>query len=500
MPFQENVFMTSNESCNPESGSINVDMTCLLQVYKIRKSNNSSLVVCPLGIWGSNTGTKNLNLFMDIEKRGNFHDKYPLIFGNKDLNKVLGQEDPSEDDEESDEMNEFTTYFTTFLNARKTVLHFPRFGKKDETGEWTDLLGAIVKGEIDISSECMSKNLERFNDMSFTHDVLTTTKNIYIQPEESSEFRDIFLVPFDNRLIIAVLSTGLIFSLIMTLSNKISSIMKTDEIHAQNKGVLDSIVWCIGIFSQQGTLWKPTLYGGRIVVLISLAFTLLIYNSYSAFITSVLSVELSSIRNVDDLLQSDYEIGYTKNSQDEVYLRSMNISQLNHIYLRGYLENDVNNISEGLMRVTRGSYGFFASSHLARKQLLNISNYRCRFKIDEIPIRYTVDHMAFVTAKKSSYRKLINLSIIKMYETGVYKYIHNHIHPDLPKCDKKKMYQSARLVDLTTAFVILILGHVGSVIFLIAECIWNRKRNIPRYFRNKVSNSQSRTVQQGFVL
>lgn len=50
-------------------------------------------------------------------------------------------------------------------------------------------------------------------------------------------------------------------------------------------------------------------------------FALIIFNSYSAFITSVLSVEVSDIKSIEDLLASDYHLGYIKNSQDDVYLQ-----------------------------------------------------------------------------------------------------------------------------------------------------------------------------------
>lgn len=64
------------------------------------------------------------------------------------------------------------------------------------------------------------------------------------------------------------------------------------------------------------------------VVISSLIFALIIFNSYSAFITSILSVEVSNIKSIDDLLASDYHLGYIKNSQDDVYLQVINIHPL----------------------------------------------------------------------------------------------------------------------------------------------------------------------------
>lgn len=87
----------------------------------------------------------------------------------------------------------------------------------------------------------------------------------------------------------------------------------------------------------------------------------------------------------------------------------MNVSQLNEIYLRGYLNNDVSNITDGLLKATKGNYGFFASGQAARQQLQNISHFRCMYDINEIPIKYTMNYVAFAMAKFSPYKRLINL-------------------------------------------------------------------------------------------
>lgn len=75
-----------------------------------------------------------------------------------------------------------------------------------------------------------------------------------------------------------------------------------------------------------GSNIKPKHIAEYIITFTALLFTIVICNAYSAFITSVLSVQLVNIRTVDDLLESDYEIGYAKNSEDEIYLRvSLNL-------------------------------------------------------------------------------------------------------------------------------------------------------------------------------
>lgn len=91
-----------------------------------------------------------------------------------------------------------------------------------------------------------------------------------------------------------------------------------------------------------------------------------------------------------------------------ILLQSMNDSSLQEIYLRGYL-NTVDNVRNGFQKTIHGHYGFFVSGHIARKEFLNISNYKCRHHITEIPISVTENTIAFPMAKTSPYRKLINL-------------------------------------------------------------------------------------------
>ncbi|VEN33651.1 unnamed protein product [Callosobruchus maculatus] len=373
---------------------------------------------------------------------------------------------------------------------------FAKVGSKNTEGDWTDLLGALVEGEIDVAFECFLKMPYYSSNLGFTQDILKSCKNIYVQPEASNAFRNIYLEPFDERLIMCVVMTGIALSVGLAITHRAASKYQRREKYPPY-GIIGSLIWCVGVFCQQGSIWEPTLYADQIIVLISLLFTLLIYNSYSAFITSVLSITLDDIRTVQDLLESNYDIGYEKNSQDEVYLRTTNNSQLNQIYLRGYLAN-ITNITEGLLRATKGNYGFFAAGEDARRALRNISLHRCLYDIQEIPIKYTMHSVAFGVAKHSPYKQLINLSIIRMYETGIHKYITGLLYPRLIQCDARKTYNSARFSDISSAFLLLCLGYIFGVIFLTLECVWKKRRFIYRCCK-RTRRRQPKLVFRGYL-
>ncbi|CAH1957812.1 unnamed protein product [Acanthoscelides obtectus] len=464
---------------------------CLLQIYKIRMNSNNSFVLHRMGNWCYIRSAYVTKKLLSIEQRANLH-RFPLIIGHRNASsEKRTTETPFLAYDLFDKnLLEFYTYFTGFLNSSESELFFAKVGSKNTEGEWTDLLGALSKGDIDLALECFIKIPAGFNAIGFTLDIMKSCKNIYLQPEASNKFRNIYLEPFDERLILCVFGTGLALSICLAITHRVAMKFKGQESYPY--GIISSLTWCIGVICQQGSIWRPKLYSDQIIVLIALAFTLLIYNSYSAFITSVLSITLPDIRTVQELLESNYEIGYEKDSQTEVYLRTTNNSQLNQIYLRGYLAN-VQNITEGLMRAAKGGYGFFAAGEDARRALLNISHHKCRYDIQEILVKSTLNSVAFGVAKKSPYKKLINLSIIRMYETGIHKYITNILYPPLSKCDKRKTYKSARFSDISSAFWLLCLGYIFGIIFLVLECIWKNRKRVFRCLK-KTSRKEHRII------
>lgn len=86
-----------------------------------------------------------------------------------------------------------------------------------------------------------------------------------------------------------------------------------------------------------------------------------------------------------------------------------------------------------------------------------------------------------------------------MYETGVYKYIYSKMSPDLMKCEYRKTYQSARLLDLSVAFILLATGHVIGLVLLIFEHIWNRKTKFLPFLRKKALNKMKKHNRLPFV-
>ncbi|XP_019760014.2 uncharacterized protein LOC109537648 isoform X2 [Dendroctonus ponderosae] len=464
----------------PKASGENVSLQslsfCMLQIYKVRKTCNQSLVVRPLGQWTYQEGVANLRSYQSVDTRIDFQGT-ALNFGRKLAGKetaTVSEEAAVEDDNDTDHLDSIADYICAYLNASKAVKSFPTLGLKGETGNWSGLLGAVVSQEVDIGLDSVIKSPELYSDMVFTQDIFISERHVYVKPEQSDGARDIFLATFQPNLLANVLATGLLLAAAMFVYTSLRAS------HCSLGGLSDALFWSLGIISMQGTQIQAKSAAGNMIIVISLVFALVIYNAYSAFITSKLSVKLTEIRTIADLLASDYDIGYATNSPDEVFLRSMNETQLNQIYLRGYLRKNINNITEGLLKATQGNYGFFASRRVARKAFLKISGYKCKFEIMEIQTPKTKNYVAFPMSPTSPYRKAIDRCLIKMRESGVHDYMKSSIEPQLPKCDQQSSFQSARLNDIVTAIALFYVGIGAGLLILMGECVCKKRREIWR--------------------
>lgn len=74
-------------------------------------------------------------------------------------------------------------------------------------------------------------------------------------------------------------------------------------------------------FSLPGSQWSPKSISGNLLLINGLLFALVIYNSFAAFITSVLSFKNVKIKDLEDLADSDFAFGYTLGNADELFLR-----------------------------------------------------------------------------------------------------------------------------------------------------------------------------------
>lgn len=65
-----------------------------------------------------------------------------------------------------------------------------------------------------------------------------------------------------------------------------------------------------------------------------------------------------------------------------------------------------------------------------------------------------------------------------MMESGILQRLRKDILPPMPRCVERSTFNSAQLTDVYSAFTVLGSGWVASVIILIFEILWAKRKRI----------------------
>ncbi|XP_043495538.1 uncharacterized protein LOC122519852 [Polistes fuscatus] len=443
-----------------------------LHVYKIRNNDNSSLVVYSLGSWCP--GIVLLKNPMSVKLRKDFKG-WPIIFGV--LNGTNdGQTDITNEFEVNDiaPLLDFANSVTHELNASMDLIAHDKLGTLTNK-VWSNLLGDVVTGNVDAGLGYITINDERLEDMTFSHPLIRYMRNVYYHPLETGTMRDIFLQPFNDRLLGCVAATYFLILLSMgTIIYVAKRTLHPEE--EKNVGLGEAALWCMSVMCMQGSPWIPKSPSGKILLLFSLIFALVTYNAYAGFITSILSVQASGIRSITDLLFNNFKLGYS--ITDDEYIRNVNDSNLRQLYIKAFNSRESRlSATTGLMKASQERYGFFVSATLARRALrTTFIQERCTLK--ELPLPQTFTLVALPMANTCPYKKIINLSILRIQEHGVLRRIAERMLPEMPTCKAPTTFNSARLADVYSAFLILIVGLITAVSIGIFERIWNKRKQM----------------------
>ncbi|XP_020286535.1 glutamate receptor ionotropic, delta-2-like [Pseudomyrmex gracilis] len=444
----------------------------LTHTYKIRHADNTSLIVRYLGFW--NPGSHTLKPPINVKLRNDFNG-LPIIFG-----FLNGTSDGLADVTETEATDitplvDFATIVTSSVNARVELVPHEKLGTLTNK-VWSHLLGDVVTGTVDIGLGYITSNdEERWKEMTFSHPLIRYMRNIYYHPLEIGTMRDIFLQPFDNRLLGCVAGTYIIMLIAMTTVIYVAKPVLNDEA-GKHVGVGEAALWCLSIMCMQGSPWAPRTPSGKTLLLFSLIFSLVMYNAYAGFITSILSVQASGIKSVTDLLFNNFKLGYS--IADDTWLRNANDSSLRQLYIKAFNNRESGlETTTGLMKAVNGRYGFFASATLARRALrTTFIQERCTLK--ELALPQTLTVVALPMAKTCPYRKIINLNILRSSEYGVLNKIQERMLPTMPRCASSAAFHSARLADVYSAFFLLVAGMITAISIGIVERIWNKRRQM----------------------
>ncbi|CAH2991360.1 unnamed protein product [Chilo suppressalis] len=449
----------------------------IVQYFQARP--NTTLYAYYLGYWTLEQSMSGVHTPYPVDVRNFLGEE--LVVGRcnftEDGTPSLDNEGPSAPALLDDVLN----FLTAKLNATSVNRYYSKLGFRTYEGTWTGLLGALLAQSVDVALEPVTAHPARHQDMDFIFPIAETMCNIYIRQQETSTVRDIFMAPFSVRLLACVMAIAFFASSAVILINRLAPTVKAGS---RPMEYTEALIWSTGILCQQGGSWTPPNPAASILLIVCLLFAVVTYNSYAAFITSVLSVRVASLDTVAAVLHSpDFKIGYIRNGADQMYLMSTKDAQLNAFYIRGYsdAENLVATAEEGLARAAKQNYAFFTGQRVARTTLRSLSQARGRCAVRELPVYSTRAQLAFPLPRRSPYARPILISLLQLHDTGALARLQTALVPAMPECAPPVGFASARAADVSSALILIVAGLSAASIIGLAEYAWKNRMALQHF-------------------
>uniref|UniRef100_A0A8C6Z1J5 Glutamate receptor n=1 Tax=Nothoprocta perdicaria TaxID=30464 RepID=A0A8C6Z1J5_NOTPE len=275
---------------------------------------------------------------------------------------------------------ELEGYCIDLLKALASALHFSykvkvvgdgQYGAISAKGNWTGMIGEIIRQEADIAVAPLTVTSAREEVVSFTTPFLQTGIGILLRKDSVSQEMPLFhfLAPFSKEtwtgLLLAYVLTCLCLCLVARLSPCEWNEPKKEENHFT---FLNSLWFGAGALAFQGVTPRPKALSVRVVAAIWWLFTLALVAAYVANFTALLSSgsEQLPIQTFEDLLkQRELEFGTLDGSSTYYFFKNSKnpVHQLIYEYMdkrRDYVL--VKTYQEAIQRVLEGKFAFIGEA------------------------------------------------------------------------------------------------------------------------------------------
>ncbi|XP_010223784.1 PREDICTED: probable glutamate receptor [Tinamus guttatus] len=326
---------------------------------------------------------------------------------------------------------ELEGYCIDLLKALAAMLHFSykvkvvsdgQYGAISSKGNWTGMIGEIIRQEADIAVAPLTVTSAREEVVSFTTPFLQTGIGILLRKDSVSQERPLFhfLAPFSKET-----WTGLLFAYVLTClclclvaSYKDTAALKEVLVYILHRGILRARPEVELQMLRSCVTPRPKALSVRVIAAIWWLFTLALVAAYIANFTALLSAgsEQLPIQTFEDLVkQRELEFGTLDGSSTYHFFKNSKnpVHQLIYEYMekrRDYVL--VKTYQEAIQRVLDSNYAFIGESV---SQELAAARHCNLIRAPEV---ITARGFGIATPRGSPWTKSLSISILTLRESG----------------------------------------------------------------------------------
>ena len=270
-----------------------------------------------------------------------------------------------------------------------------------KTYDLQGLISALEKNKIDLCINPLTVTSSRVKKIDFTQPFFITNLAIATKRESGNNII-LFITKFFSidfiEIILILFLVILIFGILVWLFERKYN---EDQFEKSIKGLWSGIWWSAVTMTTVGYGDKsPKSLGGRLIALIWMFTAIITISSFTASITSSLTINKLSnkIKGPGDL--KNFNVGSIKSSTSDIYLKSKEIGHISYP-----------NIKEGLKAIADNKIAAFVYDEPILKY--TISENSLQKKVVVLPSKFNTQYYSFSLPKKSRLLDKINPLLLK---------------------------------------------------------------------------------------
>ncbi|KAG5310062.1 GLRK protein, partial [Acromyrmex insinuator] len=473
----------------------------LYDVYNPCKARGGSLNVTVLGYWTEKSGVVIRLKQSKYERRFNLHGMklrvgvlLPRKFYNLSMEAIVLNQDMKAKYGRSQFLYTILLHMADLFNFTMEIVEVDPRKRQDNSAP---MFVAFQKKTVDISASPIVMKADRLRSGDIIGPVWPMRSCFLFRTIASANMKTKqFLKPLNIKVWYVVLCTIIISASILVI------LIRQEGIHSVSEGYNICILLIIGALSQQGSVFVPVHYAGRIAFIHIMLFSVLILNYYSA---SIVSDRLKNMGvKMNDSLISLADSQLKVAAEPTAYIRSFLQTPEKEIRYfnakrwdklpesKRYLP-----LAEGLNRVTKGGLAYHTSIESAYPYIERHFHPRMICELTEVHLFRAV--LALWGRHRSPFIPLFRIGLTKMYDVGIRRRQLKFWSARKPFCPKNMLIaEPLSIYEAVPVFVFIGIAAALSLVICIIEnlvyWLWprllisttngQRKLCFPKFMRN----------------
>ncbi|KAL6258656.1 hypothetical protein P5V15_010609 [Pogonomyrmex californicus] len=450
-------------------------------VYNPCKARGGSMNVTALGYWTEKSGMAIRLKQSKYERRSNLHGMklkvgvlLPQKFYNLSTEDIVLDQDMKAKYGRSQFLYMILLHMADLFNFTIEIVEVDPRKRQDNSAP---MFVAFQKKMVDISASPIVMKADRLRSGDIIGPVWPMRSCFLFRTISSATMKTKqFLRPLHIKVWYMIICTMIVAMSILAI------LIRQEEVYSLAESYNIAILFTIGAVSQQGSVYVPVRYAGRIAFIHIMLFSVLIFNYYSA---SIVSDRLKNVGvKMNDSLISLADSNLKVAAESTPYIRSF--LQSPEIEVRYFIAKRWDRVpeskrylplTEGLNRVAKGGLAYHTSIESAYPYIDRHFHSRMICELTEVHLFRAV--LALWGRHRSPFTPLLRIGLTKMYDMGIRKRQLKFWSARKPFCPKNMLVaEPLSIHEATPIFIFIGIAIALSLVICVMEnviyWIWPR--------------------------